>query len=128
MLTTHEIENLVGSIVARLRPQKVIVFGSYAKGMATARSDLDLFVLMNTDLPMTRRADGVRPLISRMPVRVDVLIYTPEEMEAYSGDESSIVSTVLRTGWTVFDDGSSERSPLVERVEDDENTSRIRAE
>ena len=128
MLTDSEIAALVGRIVARLDPQKVIVFGSYAKGMATARSDLDLFVLMNTDLPMTRRADGVRSLLSRMPVRVDVLVYTPEEVDAYSRDESSIVSTVLRTGWTVYDSGSSERSPLVNRVDDDENGSRIRVE
>ncbi len=45
MLTSDEITEIVARVAARLRPQKVILFGSYAKGAATARSDLDLFVI-----------------------------------------------------------------------------------
>ena len=61
MLTSDEITEIVARVAARLRPQKVILFGSYAKGAATARSDLDLFVIQQTPLPPERRAsrDGV---------------------------------------------------------------------
>ena len=38
MLTAEEIDALVARVVARVRPEKVIVFGSYAKGTASARS------------------------------------------------------------------------------------------
>lgn len=103
MLAPREIDTLVGRIVARLRPVKVIVFGSYAKGTATARSDLDLFVVQASDRPMGRRADTIRSLLARTLTRVDVLVYTPEEVEAYSQDERSFVSTVLKTGWIAYE-------------------------
>ncbi len=103
MLTPDEIDALVRRIVARLRPRKVIVFGSYAKGTATARSDLDLFVIQETDLPRAKRADDVRPIIANVLIPVDVLVYTPEEVEAHEGREFSFVRSVLQTGRTVFE-------------------------
>ena len=45
MLTPIEIDTLVGRIVARIQPKQVIIFGSYAKGTATIKSDLDIFVI-----------------------------------------------------------------------------------
>ena len=45
MLTPNEIDNLVQRIVGRIQPQKVMIFGSYAKGTATIKSDLDLLVI-----------------------------------------------------------------------------------
>ncbi len=106
MLTTAEIEALVQRIVARARPRRVIVFGSYAKGTATKGSDLDIVVVKETELPMARRADGLRGLLSSSLVPVDVHVLTPEEVDEYAGKEFSFVNSVLTSGWTVFDDGS----------------------
>lgn len=103
MLTDEEIAELVDRIVARIQPQKVILFGSYAKRAATIRSDVDLLVIKDTDLPRARRADDLQPMLARSLIPVDVHVYTPEEVAQYGTDSFDFVSSVLRTGKTLFE-------------------------
>jgi uncharacterized protein len=103
MLTDAEIDQLVARIVELLKPQKVILFGSYAKGTATIRSDVDFFVIHDTHLPPENRLDNVRPLLSNFLFPVDVHIYTPEEAEEYGRDQFSFVHSVVVTGRTVYE-------------------------
>ncbi len=102
MLTKTEIEMIVARIVERMQPQKVIIFGSYAKGTATIKSDLDIFIIKETELPPANRTVTLMPLLARVLIRVDVHVYTPEEVEAYSEEPFSFVNSVLKTGKTVF--------------------------
>jgi len=108
MLTTNEIAEIVERIVMRLRPEQVIMFGSYAKGMATPRSDLDLFVIQETILPFARRANSVTPLLATASVRVDLHIYTPEEVESYRQQPFSFVNSVLASGQIMYARGGTE--------------------
>ena len=103
MLTPTEIDTLVRRIVARIQPQKVIIFGSYAKGTATIKSDLDIFVIKETDLPMANRADNLKPMLSHVLIQVDIHIYTLEEVEEYGQEQFSFVNSILKSGITVFE-------------------------
>ena len=111
MLTSNEIDDLVRRIVARMRPEEVIVFGSYAKGTATSRSDLDLFVIAETELPMPRRADLVKPLLRWQWLHVDVHVYSPEEVRELRREPFSFVRSVLETGRSLYrrENGDGER-------------------
>ena len=106
MLTPREIDALVRRIVERIQPQKVIIFGSYAKGTATMRSDLDILVIKETELPMPNRADNLRPMLSRILIPVDVHFYTPEEVEEFGKEQFSFINSVLKSGITVFKTGA----------------------
>jgi predicted nucleotidyltransferase len=103
MLTNTEIETIVERIVARMQPQKVIIFGSYAKGTATIKSDLDIFIIKETELPPANRAVTLMPLLASILNRVDVHVYTPEEVEAYREEPFSFVNSVFKSGKTVFE-------------------------
>ena len=103
MLTPYEIDQLVERIAVRIQPQKIILFGSYAKGTATIQSDLDIFVIKETELPMANRADDLKPMLSHMLIPVDVHVYTPEEVDAYGSEQFSFVNSVLKSGKTVFE-------------------------
>ncbi|BAV06839.1 Predicted nucleotidyltransferase [Filimonas lacunae] len=103
MFTETEIQALVNKIVQRIQPEKVIVFGSYAKGTATYKSDLDLFVIKDTYLPPSSRALEVRPLLSQLLLKVDVHVYTPEEVEVYIAEQYSFVYSVMKTGKVWYD-------------------------
>jgi len=111
MLAATEIDTLVGRIVALTRPEKVIIFGSYAKGMATIRSDLDIFLIKETVLPMANRVDDLKPMLSCVLISVEVHNYTPEELDEYCKEEFSFVSSVLRSGKTVYE--KAEASGLI---------------
>ena len=105
MLTAREIDRLIERIVASTQPVEVIIFGSYAKGCATIRSDLDILVIKETELPMSLRADDLKPMLSGILIPVDVHIYTPEEIEVYAAEEFSFIDSIVKSGKTVFSDG-----------------------
>lgn len=103
MLTEGEIKRLVEKIVNRIQPEKVIVFGSYAKNKATSKSDLDLFIIKDTHLPMSHRDEEIRPFLSDLLIGVDVHIYTPEEVAEYGCEEYTFIHSVLKTGKVVYE-------------------------
>lgn len=62
--------------------RRAIVFGSWARRKADGFSDLDLAVVMSTDLPRVERgALLAQRLEAALPTTVDLLVYTPEEFE-----------------------------------------------
>ncbi|BCT69558.1 nucleotidyltransferase domain-containing protein [Nitrosospira sp. NRS527] len=104
MLTDDEIARLVERIVARVQPEKVIVFGSYAKGTATIMSDLDVLVIKDTHLPMQLRKDALVPILSNVLIRVDLHLYTPEEVEEYGREQFSFLNSVLTSGKVLYEE------------------------
>lgn len=102
MLETSEIDTLVSRIVERAHPNRIIVFGSYAKGTASDRSDLDLLVERDTVLPMAQRATDLSPICAGFLVPIDLHVYTPEEMREYSKEEYHFLHTVTHTGKVVY--------------------------
>ena len=80
-------------IGARLRPTlekhrvlRAIVFGSFARGEVSRRSDLDLILIQETDNQFLDRYDDLlRAIAQAVPERdVDLLIYTPQELSRIS--------------------------------------------
>lgn len=102
MLCEQEIQAVVTRIVARADPEQVIVIGSYAKGTATDASDLDLVVVCDTQLPLSRRAADVRPLVGSLLIPVDIHVFTPEEVREYGKEKYSFLHTVVKTGRIVY--------------------------
>jgi predicted nucleotidyltransferase len=75
-----EIRRVVGEVCRRVGAQRAILFGSYARGTADAFSDLDLIVVMQTDLPFVERFRPLREILDAFP-GCDLLVYTPAEFE-----------------------------------------------
>ena len=97
-----KINLLVERVSADFDPKVIIIFGSVAKGTATADSDIDVAVILDTDLSWTQRAVAVRRSIGRFGVPLDLLVFTPEEVEAERGNPCTIVSEILSTGKVVY--------------------------
>ena len=81
-----------------LGPARIWVFGSYARGTWESGSDLDLLVEMETDLAPEQRRIQARKALGRKPCPVDVLVYTPAEIEERRNSLGSIIPTILREG------------------------------
>ncbi len=88
---------------------QVILFGSYARGEATERSDVDFLIVAQTDLPRHKRAVGLYKQLRPYPFGMDI-VYTPQEVEEGKKSALTFVSTVLREGKTLYErrDGSGE--------------------
>jgi predicted nucleotidyltransferase len=71
----------VQRIAQALRPDRIILFGSYANGTPTPDSDVDLLVVMNTSASAKDRHLSVCRLLRPRPFPVDILVKTPQELE-----------------------------------------------
>lgn len=79
MLSMKQIEQLSGRIARKFHAQRIILFGSYAKGDAAQASDVDLLVVADTPLPPSQRYGAVRRLAADLPASFDIIVKTPEE-------------------------------------------------
>ena len=86
-----------------INAEHVILFGSHARGNATEQSDVDFMIIADSELPRFKRSRELYKLISPYPFPMDILVYTPEEVEKGKKSRLSFISTVLREGETIYD-------------------------
>jgi predicted nucleotidyltransferase len=103
---TREDEELLQTIATRIaqaiRPQKIILFGSWARGERDPHSDIDLLVIQESNLPRPQRYAQVRRLFWGMGIPMDILVYTPEEFARYQSVPGSFTNTVAREGRVLY--------------------------
>ena len=106
---TSGLSRNVEDIGARLRPflreknvHKAIVFGSWARGTNTRRSDLDLAIVLATDHPFLERRQDLRGIEDVLPgLHPEMLIYAPGELEAIS--HRPFIRRLLAEGITIYE-------------------------
>ena len=81
---------------------KIGLFGSYARGQASENSDVDLMVVAESELPRFKRSRELYKLFRPYPFGMDLVVYTPEEIERGKKSPLSFVSRVLREGKTIY--------------------------
>src|SRR2546430_17233994 len=81
----QDLHRRVEILIREYEPEKLILFGSAAQGELHEWSDLYLVVIKRTDKPLLERIEEVLRL-GRPKGGLDVLVYTPEEMERLVAD------------------------------------------
>ena len=89
-------------IIKELDPEKIILFGSYAWGEPTNSSDLDLFIIQKTDTPRRQRQVELRKKLSGSGVAMDLLVYTPEELNYRLELEDFFFEKIISQGKTIY--------------------------
>jgi predicted nucleotidyltransferase len=79
IVTARDIADVAAQIVERFHPQQVVLFGSYAYGTPTPDSDVDLLVVMETQLRHVEQAVEIRKAVD-FPFPVDLLVRTPQHI------------------------------------------------
>ena len=71
------------------------IFGSHARGTASAESDIDVIVVAPTDRPFVDRFRDYLPAIAEAGVGVDLLVYTPDEFAQMQAEERPFLVDAL---------------------------------
>lgn len=123
--TITEIRDALEPTLRKAGALKAVVFGSYARGDADFESDLDLMVILDTELPFLQRWNIIPGLRSRSPVeQMDLLSYTPDEVRRMMERGSVLLPVVLEEGISIFDGDTEfanwweQQVALVEKGED----------
>ena len=110
-MTPSESDGDISSVVERaveilsneMKPRRIILFGSVARGEAGPDSDMDLLVVLDQ---VGSRFDEMRRasrLLVPLRVPVDVLVYSIDEVEAWGGVVNHIINEALLEGRVVYD-------------------------
>ncbi|GAA6756813.1 nucleotidyltransferase domain-containing protein [Thermus thalpophilus] len=105
-----ELRTYLEGAVERLRSafalEALYLFGSHARGTADARSDLDLLVVAETDLPPLERIGRVLELLKDAPLPVEAIVLTPRELAERK--DLPFLAGVLKEAVPLYERGEAE--------------------
>ncbi|MBI3581061.1 MAG: nucleotidyltransferase domain-containing protein [Nitrospinae bacterium] len=103
-MTTQEIiSRMAGTIADRFHPEKIILFGSYAKGTPNKDSDVDLLVVMRVEGSKRAKAAEIDLELADRTVPLDVIVVTPDEIEKFGNDAGGYLYPALRDGKVLYE-------------------------
>ncbi len=97
------VADIVRRIVETAQPEKIILFGSRARGDARPDSDFDVLVIKESEEPGYRRDAALYLALAGLNAPVDILTYTPKEVGDWSAVPQAFVTTALREGKVVYE-------------------------
>ncbi|MCL0039139.1 nucleotidyltransferase domain-containing protein [Dehalococcoidia bacterium] len=103
MVTEEQIDEVKRRIAEDFKPQKIILFGSYANGTPTEDSDLDLLIIKDSDLPTRIQNRKVRKILTGLKIPVDVIVKTAEEFETYKDIIGTIIYPANKFGKVIYE-------------------------
>ncbi len=98
----RELADWVPRIVAEMKPERIILFGSAARGEAGEDSDIDLCVVADTELKFFDRMGKVIDLYPGRR-RVEVLVYTPAEWRRMLEEGRDFIRTIVDEGRVLYE-------------------------
>ncbi len=102
MVEQRVLDDVIERIVDVAEPEKIILFGSAARGGMGPNSDIDLLIIKHggdaLDLMgrIYRRLHGVG-------AAVDAIVVSPEDVERYKDSHALVIKPALRDGTVVYE-------------------------
>jgi predicted nucleotidyltransferase len=101
-LSPRVLKDIIARVVAAARPQKIILFGSAARGTMGPNSDVDLLVVKRGRFDRGRLTEKIYLQLCGAGEAVDVIVVTPDDVEQFRDTPWSVVAPALREGRVVY--------------------------
>jgi predicted nucleotidyltransferase len=98
----EQIDLMVKRIVRKFHPEKIILFGSQARGDAGPDSDVDLLVVMDFEGSKLDKTVEVRVALGKMPVPTDIILTRPEDFAWRKEIVGTIEHPAVREGKILY--------------------------
>jgi predicted nucleotidyltransferase len=96
------LDEIVRRIVEMAHPERIILFGSAARGEIGPDSDVDLLVI-KSGVPHRRElAQRIEMGLYGVPVATDIIVVTPEDIEACRDSVGTIIGPALEGGREIY--------------------------
>ena len=102
MLDQNILKNIIQRIVEVTDPEKIILFGSAARGEMGRKSDVDLLIIKEGEDELDLMARIYRNLRG-VGAAVDAIVVSPEDVERYRDSHALIIKPALREGRVVYE-------------------------
>ena len=97
------IGKMVRRIVRKFHPEKIILFGSYARGTAGPDSDVDLLVVMPVAGTRLDKCVEIRVALSGMGLSKDIVVVTPDDVRKYRDTVGTVIYPAFREGKVLYE-------------------------
>ena len=95
------IAEMVRRIVSVCDPERIILFGSYARGVAGPDSDMDLLVVTACH-HRRETAQRLYQVLAGIGVAKDIVVVTPEDLHRQQDELGSVIYPALREGKVIY--------------------------
>jgi predicted nucleotidyltransferase len=102
VLTEKILQEIIRRVVEVAQPEKIILFGSAARGEMGPHSDVDLLVIKRGDFHQGYLTGAIYMNLIGVGQAVDVIVVTPEEVERYRNSHPVVIAPALREGKVVY--------------------------
>lgn len=101
MIDQDTLDDIIRRIVEVAQPERIVLFGSAARGAMTRDSDVDLLIIKeggdaNLRTRIYEELYGVR-------VAVDAILVSPSDVERYKDSHALVIKPALREGRIVYE-------------------------
>ena len=94
---------IVRRLVDAYHPERIYLFGSYARGESGPDSDYDIMVVVpHSDEPAYRRAQQAHSLLWDLGAAADILVWTRDAFASRVHLRASLPATILREGKLLY--------------------------
>jgi len=102
--TNAELNKIVRQVVEAYRPEKIILFGSYAYGKPDSDSDIDLLIVKKTSERFIDRLIHVRQIVSdpKRSIPFQPLVLTPHELEERLAIGDQFIEEIVTKGKVLY--------------------------
>lgn len=102
LITEEKIRRLCQSITDQFRPEKIILFGSYAYGSPRSDSDVDLLIVIPHEIRNTEMAMTIwRAIQPKFPV--DLIVRSPDELVWRYQEYDPLIRTAVDQGTVLYE-------------------------
>jgi len=84
MVDLTKINEIAQRIASKFNPEKIILFGSYAKGTPDNGSDIDLLIIQDTNLPIHKRGLDIRLSLIGTKMPFDILVVSARARASFT--------------------------------------------
>ncbi|MGA2325879.1 MAG: nucleotidyltransferase domain-containing protein [Bryobacteraceae bacterium] len=100
------LEEAVGRIAEVADPERIILFGSGARGELRPGSDLDLLVVKGGEYDYHRLMSAIYRALATVEPEVEVVLITPEQAERYRDSDCLVIHPALKEGKVIYERAS----------------------
>lgn len=101
------IDRMARRIVAEVDPERIVLFGSWARGEANDQSDVDFLVVEREPFGSnrSRREKAVRiwRCLSEFRIPTDILVYSVDELDQWKDSSYHVVGRALKEGKVLYE-------------------------
>ena len=101
-ISQEQTQDLIARVLAAVRPVRIILFGSLARGDVSRHSDIDLLVVVAEGSHRRKTAQAIYRRLLGFGTPVDVVVATLSDLEKYRDSPGLVYRQALREGKELY--------------------------